>query len=272
MSNPPRPADAVTIPPPPRRRGRTLRKLFIRTWLALAVLFILYVWNSYRATGFDQAILSTDSKVNVTDTSDSITFTPAHGAGGAGLIFIPGSLVDPAAYAPLARSVAEQGHAVVVLKLPFRCAPLAAQREAVVSRVRDTIRAGTAGTRWVVAGHSLGGALACRVARDPPDGVRGLVLIGTSHPRDFDLSGSTLDVTKVSASRDGLASPAEVEANAKNLPADTRWVLIEGGNHSQFGYYGFQLGDHRATTSRSDQQARTLRAILDALRRVNPKE
>jgi hypothetical protein len=44
--------------------------------------------------------------------------------------------------------------------------------------------------------------------------------------------------------------------------------MIDGGNHSQFGCYGFQLGDHRATISRADQQAQTLQALLDSLRRA----
>jgi hypothetical protein len=44
--------------------------------------------------------------------------------------------------------------------------------------------------------------------------------------------------------------------------------VIDGGNHSQFGYYGFQLGDHRATVSRAEQQAQTIRALLHAMSRA----
>jgi hypothetical protein len=51
------------------------------------------------------------------------------------------------------------------------------------------------------------------------------------------------------------------------LPADTRWVEIEGGNHSQFGHYGHQLFDGSPTTTREEQQAVTRAALLDALRR-----
>jgi pimeloyl-ACP methyl ester carboxylesterase len=120
-----------------------------------------------------------------------------------------------------------------------------------------------------VAGHSLGGAIACRVARDHAALASGLFLIGTSHPRDFHLSYLTIDVTHVSATLDGLASPTEVQANAAKLPVGTHRVTIAGGNHSQFGYYGFQLGDHRATISRAEQQAQLDRAILDALRRID---
>ena len=96
--------------------------------------------------------------------------------------------------------------------------------------------------------------------------------MGTSHPKDtaFDLSNSSLAVTKIYATNDGLASMGEVEANAIYLPANTTWVLIEGGNHSQFGYYGAQLGDDTATISREQQQELMVEAILAALKASNP--
>jgi len=122
--------------------------------------------------------------------------------------------------------------------------------------------------RWVVAGHSFGAVLACEIAGNPPGQVSGVVLIGSSHPRDVDLSHSHLDITKVTATHDGLASPDRVKANASKLRPQTRWIEIEGGNHSQFGYYGFQLGDHRATISRAEQQDRTVEALLEALGRA----
>ncbi len=101
----------------------------------------------------------------------------------------------------------------------------------------------------------------------------GLVLIGTSHPKEeaFDLSNTTLSVTKIYASNDGLASVEEVKANATYLPDDTNWVLIEGGNHGQFGYYGAQLGDNSATISREQQQKLTVEAVLTALNSVQGK-
>jgi pimeloyl-ACP methyl ester carboxylesterase len=99
-------------------------------------------------------------------------------------------------------------------------------------------------------------------------GFAGLVLIGTSHPRDVDLSALTVPVTKVVGTRDGLASPAEVEANRAKLPLTTRWVWIQGGNHSQFGWYGFQPGDRRATISAAAQREAMVAAVLDALARA----
>ncbi len=119
--------------------------------------------------------------------------------------------------------------------------------------------------RWVIAGHSKGGAVAARFVYDNATDVAGLVLVGTSQPRDFDLSGTLVAVTKVLGTRDGVAEVEKSERNRSKLPASARWVLIEGGNHSQFGYYGFQPGDQKASISRDEQQRQTLAAVINAL-------
>ena len=93
-----------------------------------------------------------------------------------------------------------------------------------------------------------------------------LILFGTTHPRDRDLSKLAIPVTKILATRDRLASPARARENAARLPPGTEWVLIEGGNHSQFGHYGFQFGDRLAAISRDQQQRELVAAVVRALR------
>ena len=120
-------------------------------------------------------------------------------------------------------------------------------------------------THWVVSGHSLGGALACRVVQSDAKAFAALVLIGTTHPKQDDLSSLAIQVTKVYASNDGVAPLDRVLSNKGLLPKDTQWVEINGGNHSQFGCYGHQLFDGEATISRETQQAATRSALLEAL-------
>jgi hypothetical protein len=90
--------------------------------------------------------------------------------------------------------------------------------------------------------------------------------MGTSHPRDRDLSRAAIDVTKIAASNDGVAGAAQFDTT--RLPASTRWVRLDGGNHSQFAYYGFQLFDGRATITREAQQQLVADALLAVLSRV----
>lgn len=203
----------------------------------------------------------------VVDGPERIELRPRTGATKTGLIFIAGGGVAARAYAPLLRPIANAGHPVFVVKLPWRFAPWASHKDTAVARARDLMSANPSVPRWVVSGHSLGAVLACRVARTAGTQTGGLVLIGTTHPRDEDLSSLTIPVTKVYGSNDGVAPPARMFENKALLPAHTKWIAVNGGNHSQFGHYGHQLLDGKATISREAQQAITRAALLDALAR-----
>ena len=48
-----------------------------------------------------------------------------------------------------------------------------------------------------------------------------------------------------------------------SLPADATFVVIDGGNHAQFGSYGFQPGDHEASISPQEQRAQTVNATIE---------
>ena len=120
---------------------------------------------------------------------------------------------------------------------------------------------------WFIGGHSKGAALAAKYAGKNSEKLKGLLLLGTTHPKsvEYDLSKLPLPVLKIFASRDGLATPEKVLENRRLLPPQTVFHEIKGGNHSQFGYYGFQLGDYSATISREAQQEETLSLILSFL-------
>jgi alpha-beta hydrolase superfamily lysophospholipase len=184
-------------------------------------------------------------------------------------VFFPGALVDPAAYAPLARAVAVAGYTVMIMELPRRGAFGGADDPALLSRTAREMQ--TAGGRWVVAGHSRGAVVASAFAARHPSILAGLVLIGTTHPRDVDLSTLTIPVTKVVGTDDGIAPERKSEETRHLLPAHTRWVRIEGGNHSQFGWYGFQPFDGFAGISAGEQRSQMIAAVLDVIRAVESR-
>ena len=53
----------------------------------------------------------------------------------------------------------------------------------------------------------------------------------------------------------------KLDETSVNLPKDTEFYIIEGGNHSQFGDYGFQKGDNIADISLEEQ----LKLITDRM-------
>ena len=52
------------------------------------------------------------------------------------------------------------------------------------------------------------------------------------------------------------------------MPENTSWVKIDGGNHSQFGWYGDQPGDNPASISREIQQQIIIESTKDLLTRI----
>ena len=247
-----------------------IRKIIRTIWISFGILFLIWMANSFRAQGFDQSILKSDSTIIIEETSRYISFRPNEETHTTSLIFFPGGMVQPEAYAPLARAVAGQGHTVFIIKLPFGSAPLESQQTKVMEGAMEIMQSHASIPAWVVGGHSRGAAIASRFALFYGDSFDGLVLIGTSHPKEqtFDLSNTNLSVTKIYATNDGLASLEEVEANAIYLPSDTTWVPIDGGNHSQFAYVGKLLGDNAATISRERQQELMVNAILESLNSI----
>ncbi len=235
---------------------RELRRRIRIVWVSFGVVAFVLLALSFQAHGVPAGTLRSGPAVSVERLADRIVFRPAADTAGSGMVLFPGGMVQPRAYAPLARAVAEAGYTVAIVRLPFlgRHAPTDDYRAEAVERARAFIAGEGPGRRWVIAGHSLGGALAARFAATHPDLVGSLVLMATTHPRDLDLSGSAFPVEKILGSRDGVASTERSRHNAAMLPPSTRTVVIEGANHAHFAYYGPQLGDHRATISREVQQ------------------
>lgn len=244
-----------------------------RVWATLGILALLgfagWSFVAYRASGDARAALVSDDRVGVVRGAHHWLLAPGEASPRkSSLVFFPGALVEPAAYAPLLRKVALAGYAVLLIELPRRGVFGGADGTEVIGRARRAMLGVSGVAEWVIAGHSRGGAVAARFVRESGSGVRGLVLVGTSHPRDFSLAESKLLVTKILGTHDGIAPIDKSEENRHLLPTMSRWVLIEGGNHSQFGSYGFQPGDYFATVDRDWQQELTRQAIVDSLESV----
>lgn len=186
------------------------------------------------------AALVSDSSVTVTEDATRIVLAPAGTEPSTGVFFQPGAKVDARAYAAVLRPLAEDGRLVVIAKQPLSLAFLA------TGAFASTRPAYPAITRWVVGGHSLGGVVAASDAaahdEDAAAPVVGLLLLA-SYPAGDLRDTLTAAVLSVSASNDGLATPAKIEASRALLPASATFTVIDGAVHSYFGDYGPQDGD-----------------------------
>lgn len=236
-----------------KRRFRFLLAVPIAC-LALAAAGIVYLTP---AQPMAEALESLQSSSAVTVASgDNLLFSTAIDDPAVGVIFYPGALVDPRAYAPLGRTLASRGYLVYITPMPLNLAVLAPRRAAAIIDSNPQI------TAWVIGGHSLGGAMAAQFVATQPQQVMGLFLLASYPPQNISLEGLEIGVICIYGDRDLLATPAEILGAGARLPAGAEFVRIEGGNHAQFGWYGEQAGDGRPFITRAEQQALTETAIL----------
>ena len=223
---------------------RTLKTI----WFSAAFILMFWQFYSFQSKGVDESLLQNSETIKVEESSDFYSFEPIKEFQEV-LIFFPGAMVDPKDYVPLCRKIANNNIKVYLIKIPWR---LASQRYNLPKELKlfaDT------GKTYILAGHSLGAKMAAQFVYENPSLIDKLILIGTTHPRDISLANSKIPILKIYGSKDGVADEKSILENKSKLPTTTKFVKINEANHSQFGYYGFQLGDNSATIVREQQQS-----------------
>jgi dienelactone hydrolase len=242
-----------------------IKKWLLRIVLGIGILMIVSLAGGLLWLGTPvgpmpevQAALQSDDQVEVLD-GNWLVFRPKGVNPDTGLIFYQGSRVATRSYAPAAHAIAAQGYLVVIPQLPMNQAVFAPDTASEVIDRYPTV------THWAIGGHSLGGAMAARYTFEHQDTIQGLVLWAAYPASSDDLSLSAIHVASISGTLDGLATPEKIAASRPILPSTTQWVVIDGGNHAQFGWYGDQPGDNPATISREAQQTQTIEATVALL-------
>ena len=248
---------------------RIIRNVLIIVLLVIAIglifgavaFFLLNSRNAARPEAI--AAMISDSSVEVTepDGKDWIVFSPVAETPTTGFIIYPGGFVDPVAYAPIARGIAQEGYLVIIDPMPLNLAVLS------LEGADDIIGAFPELSTWTIGGHSLGGAMAAEYTFRNPNAIDGLALWAAYPSTNTDLSAFALEAVSVYGDADGVAKIDDILDGANRLPPDTVFVLIPGGNHTQFGHYGegLQRGDNPASISREEQQQIVVDSTLDMI-------
>ncbi|HCD08617.1 MAG TPA: alpha/beta hydrolase [Lactobacillus sp.] len=160
------------------------------------------------------------------------------------IIFYPGALVAPKSYSIWAKNLAEAGYSVYIVHFPLDLAVLKTNAAASVQRNRD----------YIIGGHSLGGTIACRYAKNNSKNLKGVFLLRSYPEQKGNLHETKVPVISLTASNDGVLNRKNYKKAKKLLPPDTIYEQISGGNHAGFGSYGKQSGDNVASISNAKQQ------------------
>lgn len=247
--------------------NKTKRLINWRLILVVAIIFVIggygwisYVSDSYPASNYASKAMWDDNRVTVDTLSDNtIVFVPAEIK--AGMIFYPGGKVDYKAYAPLLKEFAKNGVLCILPKMHDNLAFFGIN--SADNYLDEYKKQYPDAKKWYMAGHSLGGAMACIYTSKHVDELDGLILMASFSTKDLSQSG--LQVVSLYGTEDKVLNMEKYQENLANLPADYTEIQIDGGCHSYFGSYGIQSEDGEPTISNEEQIQTTVDTVLSVI-------
>lgn len=227
------------------------RKLKIGIILFLIIFvggfFVYSTFYSHAEKVATDCLNGTDN-VNVSKTSNGLLLD---GPGNdTAIIFYPGAKIEYTSYLPMLTDLAERGADCYLVEMPFNLAFFG-------TNSADTIIENSNYTHYFMAGHSLGGAMAGNYVNGTENKIDGLIYLSAHIEKEIDVP-----VLSILGTNDGVIN-LESYKKAKNMVRDNfTEVMIDGGNHAQFAYYGVQKGDGEAKITPESQQKQSEDAIM----------
>lgn len=244
-----------------------MKKFLKYAALSLAGLILIgwvgmWAWSrSLHAQAAAEAVaaLTTDASVAV-EQGENLVFRPVGKAATLGVILYPGASCDIRGYAPLLRRIAAAGYLVVDVAMPLEFALFAPNRALGVMAAHPEVK------RWVLIGHSMGGAMAGTFVAHHPDSMAGLIL-WDAYPASG-LADYHHPVWLIHRARPDGTPPASFVNKRSSFPADSHWVPIPGGIHMYFGAFdgGGYKEEWAAQIPHSSQHDQAVTATLAALK------
>ena len=221
----------------------------------------MVIWSktgTYPARSVALSALESTDRVTITQ-GKWITFTPVEEAE-TGLIFYPGGLVEPTAYAPILHQIAAEGVLVIIVPMPLN---LAIFNTGAANSVIDSY---PNISTWNITGHSLGGASAAIFAENNPTKIDAIALWDSYPANSANLSDNSISAISIFGTTDNFPNTDNFNDQRYLLPEDTIFFPIEGASHAQFGDYGPQTGDVVPSISLSEQHERVAEVMLDFIK------
>jgi hypothetical protein len=226
-----------------KKLKKSLIIFFIVFVLLMFISLIYLATGNYDSKDMAKAYMVSDENTTVI-IEDDIKFIPSR-PNSTGVIFYQGAKVDAAAYSVEAKILADNGYSVFIPKMPFNMAFFRINKADRIIEDNPDI------TKWYMAGHSLGGSMAAKYTSNNREKIAGLILLASYSADDLsDYGGKVLSII---GTKDMGIDKEKLDETSINLPRNTEFYIIEGGNHSQFGDYGFQKGDNIADISLEEQ-------------------
>ncbi|MGE8055841.1 alpha/beta hydrolase [Bacillus mycoides] len=208
---------------------------------------IFFAWSQFTYKPNKEALSLVDYKKD----EDNMVFGQKEAK--IGIVFFQGAKVEVESYGYLGEGLANNGHFVVMPKLPLNLAILGTNVVDSIIEKYPKIQ------KWYVAGHSMGGAMISRYDFRHEEKINGIILLA-SYPAD-DFSTGNIPMLSIYGEVDGLATVEKIENSKKLMSKNTAMHMIKGGNHANFGMYGEQKGDNASLITSKAQRDETVKVI-----------
>lgn len=211
----------------------------IMKWVGILLIVAVtleFIWLEYsteknRAVPTELALAALESDNVVTiEVGNWVVMRPANSSPTTGMIVYPGANCDIRGYAPLMREIAAAGYLVIALSMPYDFSIFAPGSASEVPPKFPEI------DKWVLTGHSMGGAMAGTFAAgDGADMLDG-VIMWDAYPASS-LVDAPFPVTSIHRATLEGAAPDNFVANNHQFPNNAKFVPIPGGIHMYFGSF-----------------------------------
>ena len=168
------------------------------------------------------------------------------------IIFYPGAKVEYTSYLPLLMDVASKGYDCYLVEMPFNLAFFN-------KNSADEILKNSSYNHYFIAGHSLGGAMASIYVNNTGT-MDGIIYLASHSPNEIHIPALS-----IYGSNDGVMNMEHYQEAKQLMKNNFTELIINGGNHAQFGNYGNQSGDGAANITAESQQNQTVDAIIEFL-------
>lgn len=255
-----------------KKRGKRLLLVLIIIIAAILIAFAVYVSNYYHAEVDVEDYMAGEANAENFQVTDVYEMGQDIGEGhmvdglyvinpdtdyDSLVIFYPGAKVEHTAYLPLCYELASYGVDCYIVKMPCNLAFFGMNK---AEKIMEAYEYGN----YYLMGHSLGGAMGASFASKHLDALDGMIFLA-SYPVKS-LAAQDFKTLSVYGSEDTVLNMEKVAEGRQYMPDDYTEVCIDGGNHAQFGNYGFQDGDQPAWIAREEQQSMTVEAIIDLIK------
>ena len=147
-----------------------MRKRIWRIAAACALITVLVMMCRHALSGYEASKEAIADMEKGTSIGHAQAFVPGEIRGG--MIFYPGGLVDHRAYAPLMQVLCDRGVLCLLCDMPLDLAVLDMKAADGLQAQYPQVE------KWLIGGHSLGGAMAASYVSDHAAEYDGLVLLG----------------------------------------------------------------------------------------------